>query len=106
MANKKVLVLNGPNLNMLSIREPGIYGNQTLSEINSNIETYAKGFEGIVFKGSTKQTDCLLAVKSGTADFAVVDAQLANSYAGQGDYANLTIVDALTSVTPLTSSII
>lgn len=45
MANKKVLVLNGPNLNMLSIREPGIYGNQTLSEINSNIETYAKGFD-------------------------------------------------------------
>ena len=45
MANKKVLVLNGPNLNMLSIREPGIYGNQTLSEINANIETYAKGFD-------------------------------------------------------------
>ena len=67
------------------------------AEIGSAGETYAKGFEGIVFKGSTKQTDCLLAVKSGTADFAVVDAQLANSYAGQGDYANLTIVDALTS---------
>ena len=45
MANKKVLVLNGPNLNMLSIREPGIYGNQTLEEINANIETYAKGFD-------------------------------------------------------------
>lgn len=45
MANKKVLVLNGPNLNMLSIREPGIYGDQTLAEINSNIETYAKAFD-------------------------------------------------------------
>ena len=42
---KKILVLNGPNLNMLSIREPGVYGNQTLSEINANIETYAKAFD-------------------------------------------------------------
>ena len=45
MAMKKVLVLNGPNLNMLSIREPGVYGNQTLAEINSNIDTYAKAFD-------------------------------------------------------------
>ncbi len=45
MANKKILVLNGPNLNMLSIREPGIYGDQTLAEINANIETYAKAFD-------------------------------------------------------------
>ena len=45
MAMKKILVLNGPNLNMLSIREPGVYGNQTLAEINSNIETYAKAFD-------------------------------------------------------------
>ena len=45
MAMKKVLVLNGPNLNMLSIREPGIYGNQTLDEINANILSYAKGLD-------------------------------------------------------------
>lgn len=45
MAMKKILVLNGPNLNMLSIREPGVYGNQTLNEINANIETYAKAFD-------------------------------------------------------------
>lgn len=45
MAMKKILVLNGPNLSMLSIREPGIYGTQTLDEINANIETYAKGFD-------------------------------------------------------------
>lgn len=45
MAVKKVLIINGPNLNMLSIREPGIYGNQTLDEINTNISSYAKGFD-------------------------------------------------------------
>ena len=45
MAVKKVLIINGPNLNMLSVREPGIYGNQTLDEINTNISSYAKGFD-------------------------------------------------------------
>ncbi len=45
MAMKKILVLNGPNLNLLSIRETGIYGNQTLDEINANILSYAKGMD-------------------------------------------------------------
>ena len=67
------------------------------AEIGSAGESYAKGFEGIVFKGATKQTDCLLAVKSGNADFAVLDAQLANSYCGKCDYSDLQVVEALTS---------
>ena len=72
-------------------------GKLGVAESGSAGETYAKGFEGSTFKGFTKQTDCLIDIKAGTADFAVVDAQLAKSYVGKGDYADLKIVDALSS---------
>jgi polar amino acid transport system substrate-binding protein len=66
-------------------------------ESGSAGETYAKGFEGLNTKGASKQTDCLMEVNAGSADVAVLDAQLAKSYAGKGDYANLVIVDGLSS---------
>ena len=38
----KIMVLNGPNLNMLGIREPGIYGSVSYKGLLELLETYAK----------------------------------------------------------------
>ena len=37
----KILVINGPNINMLGIREPGIYGKQTFADLLALIEKTA-----------------------------------------------------------------
>ena len=37
-----ILVINGPNLNMLGIREPDIYGKETYNSLVEKIENYAK----------------------------------------------------------------
>lgn len=66
-------------------------------ESGSAGETYAKGFQGAIIKGFNVQTECLREVKAGTQQFAVLDAQLAKSYVGKGDYADLKIVDGLDS---------
>lgn len=43
----KILVINGPNLNMLGIREPAHYGRETYGDLVKKIETYcqSKGIE-------------------------------------------------------------
>ena len=38
----KILVINGPNINMLGIREPGIYGKQTFADLLALIEKTAQ----------------------------------------------------------------
>jgi 3-dehydroquinate dehydratase-2 len=43
-----VLVLHGPNLNLLGTREPEVYGHLTLADINRDLETLGKAWEASV----------------------------------------------------------
>jgi 3-dehydroquinate dehydratase II len=38
----QLLALHGPNLNLLGTREPGIYGSQTLGQVNAELESRAQ----------------------------------------------------------------
>lgn len=39
---KEILILHGPNLNLLGVREPEVYGTMTFNELNAKIKEYAK----------------------------------------------------------------
>ncbi len=50
----KIMIINGPNLNMLGVREPETYGNQTYADLESYIEEYAEklGIEVVVLQSN------------------------------------------------------
>ena len=52
----KIMVINGPNLNMLGIREPEIYGGKTYSDLEEYIESYGeeKGVETVVLQSNSE----------------------------------------------------
>lgn len=54
---KKILLLNGPNLNMLGKREPHIYGSQTLADIEQHLQQLAqqRGVALDVFQANGEQ---------------------------------------------------
>ena len=50
----KIMVVNGPNINMLGTREPGVYGKQGYAELEQYLESYAaeRGSEAIVLQSN------------------------------------------------------
>lgn len=95
MENQQVVVVNA---------DAGIAGAEDLAgkigavEGGSAGQTYAEEtFADAEITTFTNQVDCLLEVKAGSCDFAVLDMQLANSYCGQGDYENLIVLENLSS---------
>ena len=71
---KSILVINGPNLNLLGKREPGVYGSNTLEEINKSIRKKAeeKGVE-IEFFQSNHEGDIVDKIGSATADALIIN---------------------------------
>lgn len=64
-----ILVLNGPNLNMLGIREPGIYGRGTYEDLQSLIRAHAqKRGVNISFYQSNHEGDLVDAIQQAYYD--------------------------------------
>jgi 3-dehydroquinate dehydratase-2 len=54
--NKRVVVVNGPNLNLLGKREPEIYGTRSLDDLNETVEAKARelGLDVSLFQGNSE----------------------------------------------------
>jgi 3-dehydroquinate dehydratase-2 len=66
---KKILVIHGPNLNLLGQRETSVYGVTTMDDINANLKKIAvdKGVE-LVFLQSNHEGDIVDAIGKSKAD--------------------------------------
>ncbi len=109
MARKKILVINGPNLNLLGRREPGIYGTASLADIAASVSAefgpaadiewwqsnhegeiidrlhasaYGAGYDGIVLNaGAYTHTSLAIADAIAAIDVPVVEVHLSNVFA-------------------------
>lgn len=90
----KILVLNGPNINMLGIREPEIYGKETYEDLKNIIGNYAKAKNITVsFFQSNHEGDLVDAIQK--AYFDKVDGIVINPAAYT--HTSIAILDALKS---------
>lgn len=93
-AKMKILLLNGPNLNLLGTREPEKYGNTTLTDIEQTLKTEAKSKE--------VEIDCYQSNHEG--DLVDKIQQATNNYdgiilnAGGYTHTSIAIRDAISSV--------
>jgi len=91
---KHVLVLNGPNLNMLGKREPGIYGAQTLADVEAICRASGDEFGlSIDFRQSNHEGELVTWIQEtlGTADGILINP-------GAYSHTSVAIYDALKAV--------
>ena len=74
MATKKILVVHGPNLNLLGDREPKHYGNASLADINKQITEEAKkiGLDVEIIQ-SNSELEIVEIVQNIKADFLIIN---------------------------------
>jgi 3-dehydroquinate dehydratase II len=90
----RILVLHGPNLNLLGKREPGIYGTLTLEEINCQLSTLASEIGcTLTFLQSNSEGNLIDAIQASSANF---DGILINPAAYT--HTSIAIRDALSAV--------
>ncbi len=88
----KILILNGPNLNMLGKREPEIYGKNTLSNLQDLIENYCKDLKyDVEFYQSNHEGDLIDKIQSSAVDGIVFNA-------GAYTHTSVALRDAISSV--------
>lgn len=87
----KVAVINGPNLNLLGVREPELYGKETLADIEKNLQAVAREL-GVTVEFSQHNGEGEL-VNAIHALRGKVDGALVN--AGAYSHTSLAIRDAL-----------
>src|SRR5664279_5735220 len=79
---KRLMILNGPNLNLLGVREPHIYGTTTLSQVRENCEHHARklGLE-LSFHQSNHEGEIVDWIQSArqTADAVIINCLLYTS---------------------------
>lgn len=91
----KILVLNGPNLNLLGKREPGIYGSQTLADMMNGLQAYGHT-QGVVVDWHQTNEEGGLVSRIGESQ-GVYDGLILNPAAYT--HTSLAIRDALQAVT-------
>ncbi len=70
----KILIIHGPNLNLLGKREPGIYGEDTLGELDNRIRSLCSelGMEAEVLQ-SNSEGAIVDAIQSGTYELLIIN---------------------------------